>query len=183
MKTAENVFVIDNKVAKSGLVTIDLEKLAGNVTYKELDLRGFLFKELMLRENDFRNHLENHDWTQYINTVLSVYCSSEAIIPSWAYMLVTIYAREHTKAVFIELPQATPESYFRKVLADHDWSQYESKRVLLKGCSDNEIPQSAYAYATHYLMGYADRIMYGEACSFVPVWRRPKSARGIETID
>jgi hypothetical protein len=176
MKSSEETVVIENKVAKSGLITIDLEKLVGVTKFAEMDLKVFLYMELLLREKDFREALEQHDWSVYKDSVLAVHCSSDAIIPSWAYMLVTVYASEHARMICIQSPDQVVDTFFRRVLENHDWSQYLDKRVLLKGCSENAIPQSAYAYATHNLMDFADRIMYGEACSFVPVWRRPKSA-------
>jgi hypothetical protein len=176
MISSDNTIVIENKVAKSGLITIDLEKLVGEVSIIGLDIKDFLYMELLLREKDFREALNQHNWTQYKGSVLAVHCSTDAIIPSWAYMLVTIHARDSAKMIFINKPEDVADAYFRLTLGKHNWAQYHSKRVLLKGCSDNIIPQSAYAYATLQLMEFADRIMYGEACSFVPVWRRPKES-------
>lgn len=167
-------FVIENKVAKSGLITIDLEKIAGNFTVKELDLKQFLYMELLLKEKDFREALQQHDWLQYKDAILAVYCSSDAIIASWAYMLIVTHAAPYAKDIVTGTPDDVIKITYLSRLKDHDWSQYEGRRVIIKGCSDKTIPAAAYAMATQHLMSVADRIMYGEACSFVPVWRKPK---------
>lgn len=166
--------IIENKVAKSGLITIDLEKIAGDVKVYEFDIKNYLFMELMLKEKDFREALDNHDFASYKDGVLAVYCSSDAIIASWAFMLIASKANPFVKAVYSGSADDAIEKWFIDCIRKHDWTQYAGKRVLLKGCSDKSIPQSAYSYATEQLMPYADRIMYGEACSFVPVWRRSK---------
>lgn len=168
-------FIIENKVAKSGLITIDLEKMAGDFAVESLDIKQFLFMDLLLREKDFRTALDEFDWSVYRNTVLAVYCSTDAIIASWAYMLIVTHASAYADEVIVGKPEDVRNEIFSRRLSEHDWSQYSGKRVLLKGCSDKTIPPGAYAHATRLLQHYADRIMYGEACSFVPVWRRPKS--------
>jgi hypothetical protein len=166
--------IIENKVAKSGLVTIDLEKLVGNVSISEFDIKDFLFMELLLKEKDFREALSNHDWSQYQDKILAVYCSTDAIFASWAYMLISTYAKPYAKSIYIGSRDQALENYFKDIIQNHDWTQYSKKKVLLKGCSEHDFPQSAYLYATNELVGIADRIMYGEACSFVPVWRDTK---------
>ena len=167
--------IIENKVAKSGLVTIDLEKIAGDITITSLDIKEFLFMDLLLKEKEFRKSLDEYDWSSFEGTILSTYCSSDAIIASWAYMLVVTHASKYATEVIVGKPDYVHNLVYSQRLAQHDWSQYADKRVLLKGCSDKSIPPGAYAMATQELQKYADRIMYGEACSFVPVWRRPKN--------
>lgn len=167
-------FVIENKVAKSGLITIDLEKLATDVEFHSFDIKDFLYMELLLKEKDFREALEKHNWAQYKGGVLGVHCSSDAIIASWAFMLIVSYAKPLVVAVHSGTLEEAREKWFMDQIREHNWTQYAGKRVLLKGCSDKSIPQSAYAYATECLVPHAERIMYGEACSFVPVWRRSK---------
>jgi hypothetical protein len=166
--------IIENKVVKSGLVTIDLEKMVGEIKVAEFDIKDFLYMELLLKEKDFRDALANHEWSQYQNKILAVFCSSDAIFASWAYMLITSYAKPYARAIYIGKPAEAIENYYRDIIQNFDWSVYQNKKVLLKGCSENSFPQSAYLYATNKLLGIADRIMYGEACSFVPVWRQPK---------
>lgn len=165
-----------NKVAKSGLVTLDLETFHNGIEIAPFDLKNFLFMEMVLKEKDFRNDLEQHNWAQYQGKILAVFCSVDAIIASWAYMLVASHAREHTVDVLFGTPEQARYECYRRNLETHDWAQYDGKRVLLKGCSDKELPQSVYLLATQHLLPFAERLMYGEACSFVPVYRKPKQA-------
>ncbi len=168
--------VIKNKVVKSGLVTLDLQKWYSGWDVASFDLKDYLHMELVLREKEFRKALEQHDWMQYAGKILAVYCSTDAIVASWAYMLVATHAYGHAEETVFGKPEVVAFERFRKGLDAEDWSIYAGKRVLLKGCSDVEVPPSAYLYATQKLLPYVERLMYGEACSFVPVYRiSPKS--------
>lgn len=170
----ENGTII-NKVKRSDkLVTLDLQKYFDSTPISELDLKDFLFQELILKEEDFRQELENHDWSQYENGYLCVYCSSDAIISKWAYMLVAQHAAPFTKDVFKGTRNDFIFELYRRQLENVDWSQYQDKFVILKGCSDKEkpVPESVYLYATNKLVPLVKKLMYGEACSNVPVYRR-----------
>ncbi len=165
---------IVNKVkANSKLITIDLAKLFHDDTpIAELDIKDFLHMGLLLKENDFREHLKNYDWSQYKDQYLSVFCSTDAIIAPWAWMLITSYANAFAKEVFhLAKKEVTHELYRRRVEA-FNWSEYQNKFVLLKGCGGIHVPDSIYLLATNKLLGKAKKIMYGEACSFVPVASR-----------
>ena len=164
---------IVNKVkANTKLITIDLAKLFHDPTpVAELDIKEFLHMGLLLKEKDFREHLKNHDWSQYEGQYLSVFCSTDAIIAPWAWMLLTSHAAAHAKEVFHLTPQEVSHELYRRGVEDYDWNQYQDKFILLKGCGDIHVPDSIYLLATNKLMGAAKKIMYGEACSFVPVWR------------
>lgn len=161
-----------NKVAKSGLITIDLEQYYNDEPLTGFDLKEFLYMELILREKEFRQALNEHDWSRYHGHIVSVYCSADAIVASWAYMLVAQHALQHASRVVYGSPESNTFEPFRAGLEAEDWERFTGKRVLLKGCADREIPPSVYMYATQKLIPVADRIMYGEACSFVPVWRK-----------
>ncbi len=163
--------VIENKVAKSGLITLDLQEWYDESEVVPFDLKDYLHMELVLKEKEFRGALAQHDWQQYEGKTLAVYCSSDAIIASWAYMLVAAYASKHAGNIIYGTPESAAFERFRKKMESVNWSEYEGKRVLLKGGSDVAIPPSAYLYATQKLLPYVDRLMYGEACSFVPVYR------------
>lgn len=166
---------IVNKVKQSKkLQTIDLQNFYDDTPIAELDIKDFLFKELMLKEEDYRQALEEHDWSQYDGQYLAVYCSSDAILAPWAFMLVAAHAKGHAEEVFIDRPDSIRHELYRRRLDDYDWSQYEGKFVLLKGCSDVPVPESVYVLASQKLMPYVGRLMYGEACSFVPVFRPGK---------
>lgn len=163
-----------NRVAQSGLVTIDLETFypAGDVV--AFDLKNYLFRELILREKDFREALKEHDWEQYRGKNVAVFCSADAIIPMWAYMLVAVYATPYAN----DIAQTTPEQYvetaFYKKLATLDLNDYVGKRLVIKGCSDKPVPPSAYLDITRRLQPVALSILFGEPCSTVPVYKKAK---------
>lgn len=165
---------IVNKVAKSGLVTIDLETLKDPRAIISFDLKPFLFMELLLKEKDFREAMDAHNWEQYHNVHLAVHCTSDALIPGWAWMLVAAHAASFAAEVHFGTPEQVETILFDRAVHAHPWESYAGKKVLVKGCSDSPIPSSVYVSATNALIQHADRVMYGEACSFVPVWRRPK---------
>ncbi|MFH5832400.1 DUF2480 family protein [Halalkalibaculum sp. DA3122] len=171
MATAEGEIV--NKVKKSKkLVTIDLQKYYDDTPVVELDLKDFLFKGLILKEDYFREKLEVHEWTQYKGQYLAVYCSEDAIITRWAYMLIAVYAAPHAKDIFEGREADLLFELYRRRLDEVEWSKYEDKFVLLKGCSDKPVPESVYLHATKKLLPHVAKLMYGEACSNVPVYRK-----------
>ncbi len=163
-----------NRVANSGLITLNLEDYYPKQEIASFDLKGFLFMEMILKEKDFRVALKEHDWTQYEGKILTVFCSADAIIPVWAYMLVATYAEPYATDIF----QGTQDEYlkalYRNVLKDMDFSQYEAKRIVIKGCSNKPVPPAAYLALTTKLRPFAQSIMYGEPCSTVPIFKRPR---------
>ncbi|HMO39910.1 MAG TPA: DUF2480 family protein [Saprospiraceae bacterium] len=163
-----------NRVANSGLITLNLEDFFPKAAVVVFDLKDYLFMELILKEKDFRAALKEHNWEQYQDKILLVYCSTDAIIPVWAYMLVTAYAAPYANDIF----QGNADTYytaaFAKTLADMDAAQYEGQRIVIKGCSNRPVPASAYVALTRKLQPYAQSIMYGEPCSTVPVFKRPR---------
>lgn len=164
---------IVNKIKQNTkLVTIDLEKYYDDTPVIELDLKDFLFKGLILKEQEYRELLEQHDWEQYKGAYLTAYCSTDAIIPKWAFMLVARHARPFAKEVFFGTAGSIRFELYRRNLDRIDWSEYADKFVLLKGCSDRSVPESVYLYATQKLLPYVKKLMYGEACSNVPVFRK-----------
>lgn len=164
--------VIVNKVQQNTkLVTLDLQKFHDPTPIEELDIKQFLFKEMLLKEKDFREQLKEFDWSQYQGKYLAVYCSTNAIIAPWAWMLITSHASQFAKDVFLGKKEAFLHQLYQQKLDDYDWEQYHDKFVLLKGCGKVHVPDSIYMLATNKLMGRAKKVMYGEACSFVPVWR------------
>jgi len=165
---------IVNKVKQSKLEAIDLEKHAAGITLHELDLKDFLFQGLILKEGEFREKMENHDWEQYKDSYLTVYCSTDAIIPKWAFMLVVQHAQDYaTNVLFGNKPQALSQ-IFREKLDKIEWEKYSDRFVLLKGCSKMDVPADVYMYATKKLLPHVKKLMYGEACSNVPVYRKKK---------
>lgn len=166
---------IVNKVKQSEkLVTFDLEKFYDETPVHELDLKQFLYEGLILKEKDFRESLEQHNWEQYDGSYLTVHCSTDAIIAKWAYMLVGQHAAPHAREVFTGHSGELLFELYRRRLDNVDWSEYEGKFVLLKGCSDKPVPESVYLYATQKLLPHVAKLMYGEACSNVPIYRKPR---------
>lgn len=163
-----------NRVAKSGIQTINLEAFAPELEVSFFDIKDFLFQELILREKEFRAALAEHDWSQYEDNILVVHCSVDAIIPSWANMLISTYAVHHTKQVIFARPDTWQTIFFKQKIEQEDWSTYQDQLVVIKGCGDTEVPSTAYADLTMALMPYAKSIMFGEPCSTVPVFKRPK---------
>jgi hypothetical protein len=161
-----------NRVAQSGLITLDLEQFYPSEEMVAFDLKPYLFMEMILKEKDFREALAAHDWAQYEGKILSVFCSADAIVPMWAYMLVARYAASIAADVVQATPEQTAEVLFWKKLAALDIQEYEDKRMVIKGCSDKPVPPSAYLEITKRLQPIAKSIMFGEPCSTVPVYKK-----------
>jgi hypothetical protein len=165
---------IVNKVQQSEkLVTIDLQKFFDDTPRTELDIKQFLFKGMILKEDHFREKLSEFDWNTFDGKYVGIFCSTDAIISKWAYMLIGRYLAPHAKEAFKGKKEDMLFELYRRNLDQVDWSQYEDKFVILKGCSNKEtpVPDSVYLYATQKLMPHVKKLMYGEACSNVPVYR------------
>jgi len=163
---------IVNKVKLSKLVTVDLEKLINGQEIVELDLKDFLFHGMILKEKEFREKMDSHNWEMYENGYLTVFCSTDAIIPKWAYMLVVQCANPYAKDLFFGSKTEALSQLFKKKIDEVSWDTYKDKFVLLKGCSKVDIPADTYMYATQKLLPHVKKLMYGEACSNVPVYRK-----------
>ena len=165
---------IVNKVKQSDkLVTLDLQQYFDETPRTSLDLKQFLFKGMILKEEEFREQLDEFDWSQFEGQYVGVYCSTDAIISKWAYMLVGQHLAPHAKEVFTGQEDDMLFELYRRQFEQLDWSAYEDKFVILKGCSSKEkpVPESIYLHATQKLLPYVKKLMYGEACSNVPVYR------------
>lgn len=169
----ENTLI--NRVDQSGIVTIDLEKFYPGFQVFSFDLKDYLFQGLILREKDFREALKTHNWMQYKDGVLCVFCSSDAIIPVWAYMLVSSYAAPVASQIHNGSPEQWMQYYYHSTIQAMDLSPFVDKKIVIKGCSDKAVPSSAYATITTRLMEVAQSIMYGEPCSTVPVYKKAKT--------
>lgn len=165
---------IVNRVANSGLVNLNLENYFPVDDLVNFDLKPHLFKELILKEKDFRAALKEIEWSGYQDQVLLVYCSSDAIIPVWAYMLVAAYAAPFAKTVYQGDQSAYLRDHYRRVLETMDFEEHEGKRIVIKGCSNKPVPPAAYVELTSRLKPFAQSVMYGEPCSTVPIFKRPR---------
>lgn len=161
-----------NRVAQSGIITIDLEEFYPTQEIAEIDIKDWLFMGMVVKEKDFREKAETYDWAQYKDKLVGIYCSADAIVPLWAYMIIASHI-EGVAAYFISGTKAELLSnYFQKKLNEITPADYAGRRVVIKGCGDKEIPASAYVDAIRLLQPYAKSIMYGEPCSTVPVYKK-----------
>lgn len=164
---------ITNRVEQSDIVVFNLEELWDERAIVELDLEPFLFEGMIVREKDFRSKVKEHDWSQYEDAHVAVFCSTDAIIPTWAYMLVASKLEDVARSVGLGRTKEVVRDHFVRALEEVDWSEYEGRPVVIKGCGSKLVPPNAYLIATQKLKQVADKLMYGEPCSAVPLWRRP----------
>jgi len=164
---------IVNKVAESGIVTIDLsDYLPTADTIKVFDLKPFLFREMILKEKDYRTALQEYNWQEFSGKEVAVVCSVDAIIPVWAYMLAASYLQPFASAIFFgTLEQLTKEKLLKNIRAI-DPSEFTDKRVVIKGCGEMPIPEAAYLSVTTLLRPHVKSLMYGEPCSTVPIFKK-----------
>lgn len=165
---------IVNKVAQSSLEVFDLEDLYPKGTRSGIDLSQWLWEGFILKEQDFREALKLVDWSQYSGHYVTVFCSTDAIVPAWAKMLVASHLQPFAKQI-LSCPLHEIDGFlYHEILSKIDFSSYQDKPVIVKGCSKKPVPESAYILATQYLMPFAKSIMYGEACSAVPLFKKSK---------
>jgi len=165
---------IVNKVANSVLEVFDLEDYYPSGIRTQLDISQWLLDGFLLKEKDFRESLKNHDWSQFQNHFVAIYCSTDAIIPAWASILVTVYLSPFAKKVVVGNLTDLETSLYQEILSTLDYSKYQDKPIILKGCSKKPVPESAYIMAIQKLQPFAKSIMYGEACSAVPLYKKSK---------
>jgi len=165
---------IVNKVANSVLEVFDLEDYYPSGIRTQLDISQWLLDGFLLKEKDFREALKNHDWSQFQNHFVAIYCSTDAIIPAWASILVTVYLSHFAKKVVFGNLIDLETSLYQEILSTLDYSKYQDKPIILKGCSKKPVPESAYIMAIQKLQPFAKSIMYGEACSAVPLYKKSK---------
>ncbi len=165
---------IVNKVANSGIVSIDLEELYSEGDRVLLDVKPLLFQELILKEKDFREFIKNEDWTKYKNKLVAITCTNDAIVPTWAYMLLSLALEPFAKKIVFGTIEQLEISLFDEALSKIDFSQYKDARIVIKGCSDKPVPTNAFVKLTAALKPFAKSIMYGEPCSTVPLYKAPK---------
>ena len=166
---------IVNKVAESGLVTLDLAQYIAKSEVVAFDLKPFLYMELILKEKDYRAALQTHDWAQYTGKHVAVYCTVDAIVPVWAYMLAAVYLEPLAASIAYSTPAELEKALLLQRLAAIDTAEYADKRVVIKGCGDEPVPDAAYVAITARLRPVAKSIMYGEPCSTVPIYKAPKN--------
>jgi hypothetical protein len=161
-----------NKVAESGLISLDLAQYIPNNDIVIFDIKPYLFMELILKEKDFRASLAAIDWTQYENKIVGIYCSTDAIIPMWANMLIVSSLVPYAKSVYFGDENKTRDLVLLDEIQKLDASTFTDQRVVIKGCGDIVIGESAFVAITQKLRPVVKSIMYGEPCSTVPVYKK-----------
>ncbi len=175
--------LVQNRVAESAVVTLDLASLveaspagdapAGAQPVVVFDLADHLYRGLVLRERDFRDALAALDTAPYAGRDVAVVCSADAVVPTWAYLLAAARLAPVAASVSAAAPADVERARWAAALDAHDWSAYAGRPVVVKGCGTDRVPLDAFVQATRHLQGVASKVMYGEPCSSVPVWRRP----------
>jgi len=163
---------IVNRVERMGLITIDLEELIPDEAIIEYDIKDDLWHGLALKEKDFREKVANHNWNQFKNKHVAIFCSEDAIIPTWAYMLLTSALKPFAKSISFGTKAELENELLLEAIDQLVESDYEDRRVVIKGCGDKEISIAAYVAITQKLQDHAKMIMFGEPCSTVPVYRK-----------
>jgi len=163
---------IVNRVANSALMTFDLEDHFPDGHRTEIDLSQWLHAGLILKEKEFRAALKAFDWSVYQDHYVALYCSTDAIIPAWGYTLVCSSVLPFAKKVVLGREEELNSSLYQDILNRLDYSSYQDKAVILKGCSEKAVPPAAYLMAMEKLQTVAKKVMYGEACSAVPLFKR-----------
>lgn len=165
---------IINRVTNSSLMTIDLEDLYPQGDRVLLDISKWLEEGFILREKDFRESVQKHDWQQYENSYVALTCKTDAIIPSWAYMLITTELAKYAKKIVVGDLELLETVIFQEIISILDVQKFKDKPVIIKGCSDKPIPETAQVQLIEKLLPTARTIMFGEACSTVPLYKRKK---------
>jgi hypothetical protein len=166
---------IVNKVAQSGIITIDLEAYYPAGKRVLLDIKPLLLQELILKEKDFREFIKNEDWIKYQDCYVAITCTNDAIVPTWAYMLLTLSLQPYAKKIIFGSLETLEAILFEEIISKLDVSSYKDARLVIKGCGEKPVPVSAYVALTEKLKPLAKSIMYGEPCSTVPLYKQPKA--------
>jgi hypothetical protein len=165
---------IINRVAKSPLVTIDLEDFYPEGKRVVFDISDWLYEGLILKEKDFRESVEQHDFSQYKDNYIALTCKTDAIIPSWAYLLITTKLAIFTKKIVVGNLELLETVIFQEIILNLDITNYKDKPIIIKGCSSKPIPETASTLLVEKLTPTAKSILFGEACSTVPLYKRKK---------
>lgn len=166
---------IVNRVANSPLMSLDLEDYWDEHQRAVIDLKDVLHEGLILREKDFREYVKSHDWSAYRDKHVAIDCTAEALIPSWAYMIIVSRVEPYAQSIIVGSAEDLTLHLYIKAFDNMDFEQFRDGKVVIKGCSNKPVPPSVYAEVTRRLSPFVSSIMYGEPCSTVPVFKKPRS--------
>ena len=161
-----------NKIAQSGLITLDLEDFFPKEAISAFDIKEFLFRGLILKELEFRAALKAHDWSVYQDKIVAVFCSTDAILPQWAFMLVGTYISAQTTEIYFGTTEDVEQKLFLSNLKSIDATKYIDEKIIIKGCGTKTVTGEAYLEITKKLQPVVKSLMFGEACSTVPIYKR-----------
>lgn len=161
-----------NKVAQSGLITIDLEDFFPKQDIIALDIKDFLFRGLILKELEFRAALKAHDWLLYKDKIVAVYCSTDAILPQWSFMLVSTYLAAQTNNIYFGNVEKVEYNLFLENIKHIDETKYTNEKIVIKGCGTKTVTGEAYLEITKKLQPVVKSLMFGEPCSTVPIYKK-----------
>ncbi len=165
---------IVNRVAKSPIITFDLGEYYAKGERVQIDIKDQLFQGMILREKDFRAYVKEQDWSDYQDKYVAIYCSADAIVPVWAYMLLATKLAPYSKHVAFGTLEALETELYQEALSKVKVEEFEGRPIVIKGCGDKPVPNAAYIMASRLLQPVAKTIMYGEPCSTVPLYKKPK---------
>jgi hypothetical protein len=165
---------IINRVANSKLITFDLEDLYRPGNRQLVDISQWLDQGFILRESEFRKSIKEHDWSQYTNAFVALHCSTDAIVPAWAYMLVATHMQGIAKKIITGDLALLETILYTEIIQGIDVTPYENLPVIVKGCSNKPVPENAYLLLIEKLQPVARSLMFGEACSSVPLYKKAK---------
>lgn len=165
---------IVNRVESSGIVTIDLEELFPKGERVLIDIKPLLFQELILKEKDFREFITNENWSKYKNKFVAITCTNDAIVPTWAYMLLSIALEPFAEKIIFGNLEQLENTLFEDAINKINFPQYKDARIVIKGCGKNPVPTNGFVKVATALRPFAKSIMYGEPCSTVPLYKAPK---------
>ncbi|MCB9032326.1 MAG: DUF2480 family protein [Chitinophagales bacterium] len=161
-----------NKVAESGIITINLEDYLSQQEIVVFDMKPFLFKELILKEKEFRTQLKEHNWTQYQDKTVAVFCSTDAIIPKWAYMLVAQYLIKVTPQIYFDTKESLEQKLLLQNIQSINATNFIDERIVIKGCGNNKVKEAAFIEISKKLIPVVKSLFFGEACSTVPIYKK-----------
>lgn len=168
-------FEIENKVAKSGLIVIEMDEFVSDDELVQIDIKEQLWEGFALKEKDFREYVSTYDWSQYQDKAIAVFCSADAIIPNWAYMLLASKLKSVASELYFDNPEEAEKRRIEKAISALDTSKFQDSRIIIKGCGKKSVHFSAYGKLTERLMPVARTIMFGEPCSTVPIFKKKKT--------
>lgn len=182
MNSANTEKDIVNKVASSGLITFDLEEYYQQGDRVLIDIKDQLYEGLVLREKDFREFIKTYNWEFYQDKFVAITCSTDAIVPTWAFMLLATALQPYAKMIFFGSLKRLEEKLFEDTLSKIDWNNFKNSRVVVKGCSKINVPTSVYVEVVRHLQPMVVSLMFGEPCSTVPLYKFQKQVRAKPSV-